>query len=125
MITYIEKRRKNLLCRILSVFICWAFIASTIMPLPKAEAQSVNTVLNLPAPGTMMGITPTFNPAMIKGMTIHLENPLQFDFIVGTGDTGLEGEALKDEALKDEAQKLIKYFMAALTVPEEDMWVTH
>ncbi|MDO8580134.1 MAG: hypothetical protein Q7S13_01475 [Candidatus Omnitrophota bacterium] len=55
---------------------------------------------------------------MITGMTIHPENPLQFDFIVDIGDDHLQGEALKQES-----QKMINYFMATLTVPEDEMWV--
>ena len=35
-----------------------------------------------------------------------------------TGDTGIQGEALKNESTK-----LIKYFLAALTTPDKDMWV--
>jgi len=51
-------------------------------------------------------------------MTVHPENPLQLDFIVDTGDNHLQGETLKSEA-----NKLIKYFMATLTVPDNEMWV--
>ena len=43
---------------------------------------------------------------------------LQFDFIIDIGDDQLQGEALKEES-----QKLINYFMATLTVPEDEMWV--
>ena len=49
-------------------------------------------------------------------MTIHPENPLQFDFIVDTVDDHLQGEEFKKEA-----NKLIDYFMATLTVPEGDL----
>ena len=54
----------------------------------------------------------------MTGMTIHPDNPLAFDFIVDTGDDNLEGEALRNES-----KKLINYFMATLTVPEDQMWV--
>ncbi len=43
---------------------------------------------------------------------------MRFNFILDTGDTNLA-----DEALKVEAEKLIKYFLAALTVSEQDLWV--
>jgi hypothetical protein len=43
---------------------------------------------------------------------------LEFDFIINNGETGAEGEALKEESTK-----LIKYFLASLTVPEKDLWV--
>jgi len=102
---------------------CWIIIltfgTNLIVPAQTASAQLMpQTVLNLPAPGTMVPMTPAFQPAMIRGMTIHPENPLQFDFLVDPGDDQLQGQSLTDESTK-----LIKYFMAALTVPEEKMWV--
>ena len=115
MITYIEKRRTSVLYRLLSTFICLAFVSTTLMPPARAQVPSV---LNLPVPGTLITMTEGFTPALIKGITIHPENPLLFDFIVNTGDTNLEGDALKVEA-----NKMIKYFLAALTVPEKEMWV--
>jgi len=41
-----------------------------------------------------------------------------FDFIVHPGDSGLQ-----DQAFQNESSKLIKYFLAALTIPEDEMWV--
>ncbi len=82
------------------------------------------SLLILPAPsyganvGAPAGPLQIFFPAIITGMTIHPENPLQFDFILDTGDDHLQGEALKKES-----KKLINYFMATLTVPEGEMWV--
>ena len=75
-------------------------------------------VLNLPAPGTLVTLSPSFNPPLIKGITIHLDDPFLFDFIVHPGDDNVQGEVLQEESMK-----LIKYFMAALTVPEDEMWV--
>ena len=65
-------------------------------------------------------VTPStgFVPVHVIGMTTHPENPLEFDFIFNTGDTVIEREELKDETIK-----LVKYFLAALTVPDEEQWV--
>jgi hypothetical protein len=112
-ISYLEKRQKTLPYRILSAFIAFSFIFSLV--LPPSYAQSV---LNLPAPGTMVTPAAAFTPALIDGITIHPENPLQFDFIVNIGDSKLGGKELTKEA-----NKLIKYFLAALTVPEKELWV--
>lgn len=90
------------------------FLNSLILP-SKVYAQGVP---NLTMPGVMVTPSVGFSPAIITGMTIHPENPLQFDFIVDTGDDRLQGETLKTEA-----NKLINYFMATLTVPEDEMWV--
>ena len=76
------------------------------------------TVLNLPAPGTMVFISPKFTPTIVKGISIYPNDPFKFDFIIDAGDSKLSGEAFKKESTK-----LVKYFMAALTVPEKEMWV--
>ncbi len=78
-------------------------------------AQSFET---LPTPGTVISLSQRFQPAIIEGITIHPDDPFRFDFIINPGDGQLQGEALKRES-----QKLIKYFLASLTVPEKEMWV--
>ena len=66
----------------------------------------------------MVPLSGNFTPLYIKGITIHPDDPLKFSFIVNSGDTNLQGEELKAES-----QKLIKYFLASLTVPEDQLWV--
>ncbi|MBI3617472.1 MAG: hypothetical protein HY210_04550 [Candidatus Omnitrophica bacterium] len=116
MIISIRKRSTSLPHKILSAFIAFTFIFSLV--LPPGYAQLAPQALNLPAPGTMVSVSPAFTPALINGITIHPENPLEFDFIVGTGDQKLQGKAFEEESTR-----LIKYFLAALTVPEDQMWV--
>ena len=73
----------------LSVIVC--FIASTLCPLSKAKADF------LPAPGTMVSLSPAFQPTIIRGLTVHKDNPFLFDFIVDVGQDKLNGEPLKKE----------------------------
>ena len=112
---YIDK--KSFLYRLASAFVAITFITSSVLPPRIVSAQSL-PVLNLPLPGTFVTSTPGYYPTLIKGITINPDNPLEFDFTVDTGDSALVGEALREET-----SKLIKYFLASLTVPEEDMWV--
>ena len=91
------------------------FFVSCLMPVPNASAQPL---LGLPEPGTMVNLSPAYEPAIIKGVTVHKDNPFLFDFIVDIGQDRLEGEALKKEG-----EKLIKYFLANLAIPEKDLWV--
>ncbi len=83
-------------------------------------AQSAASVLNLPQPGTMIGLTLAYVPVIAKGLSVHPENPILFDFIFDTGNSGLTA---KDPGLKIESEKLVKYFLASLTVPDDDQWV--
>jgi len=114
---YIKNKHISFPYRILTAFIAFSFLLSLIVPSGLTQVAP-QTILNLPSPGTMLPITNGFNPAIIRGMTLHPENPLEFDFIVNRGDNNLEGQELGKQALK-----MIKYFLAALTVPKDEMWV--
>jgi hypothetical protein len=72
----------------------------------------------LPAPGVMVHLSPEFNPPILKGIKVYPENPFRFDFILDRGDSLLSNNTLKDESVK-----LIKYFLAGLTISEKDLWV--
>jgi phosphoglucomutase len=74
----------------------------------------------LPQPGATLSTSPAFIPVLIKGMKVHPENPVLFDFIVDSGHSGFK---IDSQAFKDESRKLIKYFLAALTIKETDLWV--
>ncbi|MEI6438351.1 MAG: hypothetical protein WCO69_06360 [Candidatus Omnitrophota bacterium] len=81
-------------------------------------AQVAVQALHLPVPGAMVAVSGAFNPMVLRGMTIHPENPLQFDFILDSGDTKADGPVLKEES-----QRLVNYFLAAMTIPRKDLWV--
>ena len=105
--------------RVTSFFMLIVFSLTTILLPAQASAQSIGIPgVNLPAVGTMLGLSESFQPAIIRGMTVYPDNPLKFDFIVNTGDKNLKGQALEKES-----QKLIKYFLASLTTPENEFWV--
>ncbi|MCC6759168.1 MAG: hypothetical protein IT395_06055, partial [Candidatus Omnitrophica bacterium] len=94
-------------------FVLMAFVASLLSP-----SLSFAQGMNLPVPGTMVMPSNGYTPALIRGITIEPLNPLKFDFIIDTGHSQLEGESLELESTK-----LIKYFLASLTVPEDELWV--
>ena len=96
-----------------AVIVIVCFILTTFGPLPKAHAD-----FNLPVPGTMVNLSPAYEPVMIKGLTVHKDNPFLFDFIVDIGQDRMSGAPLKKEG-----EKLIKYFLASLTIPDKDVWV--
>lgn len=103
------------LYRLFSAFIAFTFACNLIIPPNLSFAQ---TILNLPTPGEMIMPGLAFTPPLIRGIIVHPENPLKFDFIIDSGDKKFD-----DVALRQEAMKLIKYFMASVTLPEEDVWV--
>ncbi len=107
--------KKTFYFRFISAWILVSFLTTGVVP-SGAYAQA----LNLPAPGTMVSLTPAYMPILMKGVRVHPENPLLFDFILDSGKSALKAESPE---FKAESQKLIKYFLASLTIKEEDLWV--
>jgi len=96
----------------------------TSLPSPETFAWG----LTLPAPGVMVPLSPLIEAPILKGIKIHPDNPFRFDFILDQGDSSVIArnavtKQSQQEQLKTEATRLIKYFLASLTVPEKDLWV--
>jgi tetratricopeptide (TPR) repeat protein/glutathione synthase/RimK-type ligase-like ATP-grasp enzyme len=91
-----------------------AFLVNSLGPMAMVQADD----LRLPAPGVMVHLSSPLQPPLLKGIKVHTDNPLLFDFILDKGD--LE---LNNAVLTDESARLIKYFLASLTTPEADLWV--
>jgi len=89
------------------LFLCIALIACDYRPVAAQE-------FILPNPGKMVNLSPAFDPALLRGIKIHPEDPFRFDFILDQGDQSPSLE---------ETNRLVKYFLASLTIPEGDLWV--
>jgi len=100
-----------------SLVILTAFIFTSVKP-PAYAQMAADAMPRMPMPGVMLHLSPEFTPAYLKGITIHPENALNFDFIVYRGD-----KTLSQDQKKQEYNKLIKYFLASLTIPDNDQWV--
>jgi len=72
----------NRLRRILSSVVVLSFFFSTVM-LPGAVMLLGR--IDLPAPGSMVSLSPGYAPVLMKGIRLHADNPLVFDFIMDTG----------------------------------------
>ncbi|MFH0753034.1 MAG: hypothetical protein V2A70_00540 [Candidatus Omnitrophota bacterium] len=97
---------------IVSILVLFAFLVNT------SGSAYAQLAMPLPEPGSMVSLSEAYQPVLIKGMSIHKDNPFIFDFIVDSGQDRLQGEALKAEG-----ERLIKYFMAGMTIPGKDLWV--
>jgi len=115
MITF-TTRKNSIFHKTICSVVAMSFLMLSLTP--PASAQIATGYLNLPVPGTMLAPSAGYIPALVKGITVDPSNPLHFQFILDTGHSRLEGEALREES-----DKLIKYFLASLTVPEDELWV--
>lgn len=114
---FVPKLRSSLFFKMTS-FVQLAVLSTFfIVPSGVVHAQTFS-VFSLPKPGTMVTASEKFIPPLLKGISLHKENPLVFDFIIDPGNAQLSSDAVQQEG-----QKLIKYFLASLTIPEDDLWV--
>ncbi|MBF0594488.1 MAG: hypothetical protein HQL22_05935, partial [Candidatus Omnitrophica bacterium] len=89
------------------------FFMTTVMPAALASA-----IPWMPQPGSMVSLTTSFTPVHLWGMSIHPNDPFKFDFLVQKGDVNFSANQKQEEYTK-----LIKYFLAALAIPDTDQWV--
>src|SRR5580692_2323576 len=100
--------------KLVSIFVIVSFFITGQIGICPIYAQE----FALPNPGVMVQLSPEFNPPILKGIKVYPDNPFHFDFILDKGDG-----RLSHEQLKDESARLIRYFLASITVPEKDLWV--
>jgi hypothetical protein len=110
--------------RFISTCISITFIWSAVTPIPAQAKAAVDLppsgTASLPVPGTMVSLSPKFDPILLKGLTVNPKDPFAFDFIVDPGQNRVSAD---NPSLKEETNTLIKYFLTALTVPEKNLWV--
>lgn len=103
-----------IILRIWSVITLTAFLGTTLQ-MPQAHASDL---LFIPKPGQRVSLSSPFEPAVLTGMTIHPDDPLRFDFLINAHD-----QKLSNNEKNNEYMKLVRYFMASLTVADENQWV--
>jgi hypothetical protein len=74
--------------------------------------------LLLPPAGSPVSLSEPGSPLLLRGMKVDAKDPLRMDFLVDRGRA-----SVSDEFFNDESLRLIKYFLASLTIPEKDLWV--
>ncbi len=73
---------------------------------------------SLPPPGDMLSLSADFTPVVLRGVVVHPDKPLNFDFVIDAGN-----HTTDPKILRTEGERMVKYFLAALTVPSKDLWV--
>ena len=73
----------------------------------------------MPPAGTLVGSSPApYGLPYLVGMKFSSDNIFDFTFYLNRGNTPAQ-----EDVLRAEAEKINKYFLAALTIPEKDLWV--
>lgn len=97
--------------------ICCIILSITISLGPSlVEAQVLTHTL--PQPGSLVSLSAPLKPTLLKGITLDPDQPFQFDFLIEAGD-----ESDSEEQLKTSSEQFAHYFLAALALPEDQLWV--
>lgn len=80
---------------------------------PLSAAQT--SVYNLPAPTSFVPLSEVQSHPVLKGIKIDPKDPFNLEFIIDTKN--------KENVDETEVNRLIEYFLAAVTIPEKDLWV--
>ncbi|MFH0753720.1 MAG: hypothetical protein V2A70_04070 [Candidatus Omnitrophota bacterium] len=78
----------------------------------------VSAQVSLFKPKEMVALSPIFHPPIFKGVKVYADNPFRMDFILDKGDS-----TDSQSQWQSESSRLVKYFLASLTIPEKDLWV--
>ena len=117
MLLYLQRKKAGAPFKAIIGCIILSFLVSIVAG-NLARNSSKSYAAYLPAPTQLIPLSANFNPPVLRGITIHPEDPFVFDFIIDSGDKNMS----QDE-LRQASKKLIRHFLASLTIPEEDLWV--
>jgi hypothetical protein len=96
--------------KVTALLLIFSYIFTSLPNIPQASGQVLNVQVVKAS---------SFVPSpVIKGIQVYPDQPFVFDFFMDPGSA-----TVSDPALNDQALKLIKYFMASLTIPEDNLWV--
>ncbi len=97
--------------KLASLFIAVVFLCNTILPNAAFAAEA----FGLPSPKEFVNLSGTYSFPVLKGLKFDPANPLTMEFIINNGDA--------KKVSKEEVSRLVRYFLAGLTVPPENLWV--
>ena len=98
-------------------FIILAVVFSFAAMLPAQPSYAQETLM-MPPPGQMIAVTGHFEPPQMVGLKVDLKNPFSFGFIMDKGQ-----KPMADADRREEFNKIIKYFLVSLAMPNKEMWV--
>ncbi|MCA9401814.1 MAG: hypothetical protein KC713_09315 [Candidatus Omnitrophica bacterium] len=98
--------------KLLTIPISLLYLVQLILS-PNVRAEGISSI-----PVPLISASDVYRPMLMMGVKLDQQDPLLFNFVMVPGD-----ETFDPRALKTESNRLIKYFLATLTIPKEDLWV--
>lgn len=99
----------------LAVMALVTFVATVMMVDMFRVKTSQAAMLGLPEPSQILRLSGDYSLPVLQGLKIDPANPMEIDFIVD--------RAGQDSLSEETSSKLVRYFLSALAVPNESLWV--
>lgn len=112
-------KKANITLKYVSVCILIVFVVSILLADLMRVKSSDASALGLPAPTELLSASETYSRPLLRGIKLDKNNPLKIEFILDTANSKSKSARI----VKKESQKLISYFLTALTVSKENLWV--
>ena len=103
-------RHKVILLALAAVF-CLSVLLRDFLFISAAEA-SYHAV---PQPFKLVTLSESFDEPLLKGIRLDPDDPLKLEFIIAGND--------RRSVSKGQIKKIVNYFLAGLSIPEENLWV--
>ncbi len=104
-------KKNNLKTKVISLSVIVSFLCSAILPNACFAAEA----FGLPAPKEFVNLSLAYSFPVLKGLKFDPANPLTMEFIIDNGNV--------KKVTEQEAVRLVRYFLAGLTIPQDDLWV--
>lgn len=106
---------RGLLRKVLSLLLLNVFFFSVNTQYLFAATETAAVSFDLPAANALVSLSDSFELPQLKGIKYDPANPYDLQFIMDQGDAVQIEDEQKD--------KLVRLFLAALTIPEDKLWV--
>lgn len=93
-------------------------VTAVIFLLTSSGPGFAQGVTDLPEPGKMVALSEAFQPPALAGVKVFVDDPFRLDFVVERGTSSTP----EVDEVKLVSDRLVRYFMASLTVPEDDLF---
>lgn len=97
------------ICLGLLIIFCGSILLRDLLSVKQTQAS----MLGLPEPSQLLTISSNGDLPLLKALRMNPQNPLDFEFVIGSDNKPKEEQSIE----------LIKYFLAAITIPQDDLWV--
>ena len=108
-------KKGSFFCKPLIIMVVMAIAFSGSIDSALMISNAYGSEVSFAESNTLFSVSSQYSLPSIVGVKFNPSNPFNLDFIIDKAD--------KDKMLDSEKEKMVRYFLAALTIPEKNLWV--